>query len=383
MAEDSSADQLSVPEWLNEQFVTDVLKSHEKEPDLKVTKLDYTPGSAKGDNYASDIIRARVEYTTHKGSFSKSLIIKTVLEMFAGSALFKTEIGMYSKVLPKFSRILRENNDTSRLYAECIYYSLEPHQVMIFEDLGELDYAMVRNRMLTHEEICGAYSKLAKFHALSMKIINERPEFVKEFKDGICLVDIPYMSSGMGPFKDFLGRIPGLERYKPHFKKIEVHFIDRLRDIMKEYQTNPQPGYYVLCHGDYHTRNIMVKHNKESGGFEDCMLLDYQGCYVAPLAVDLMYSIYMLMSREQRIGELEILLNYYFSVLRETLRRIGYQGELPDPLAFWKEMNRLKDYGLSLTSAANEETDDKLQDFIEECKSILARFERSGYFENL
>lgn len=58
MAEDSLADQLNVPEWLNEQFVTDVLRSHEKEPDLKVTKLDFTPGSAKGDNYASVIIRA-------------------------------------------------------------------------------------------------------------------------------------------------------------------------------------------------------------------------------------------------------------------------------------------------------------------------------------
>lgn len=39
--------------------------------------------------------------------------------------------------------------------------------------------------------------------------------------------------------------------------------------------------------------------------------------------------------------------------------------------------------GLSLATATNEGTDDKLQDFIEECKSILARFERSGYFQNL
>uniref|UniRef100_B3P6L6 GG11396 n=1 Tax=Drosophila erecta TaxID=7220 RepID=B3P6L6_DROER len=383
MTEDSSADQLSVPEWLSVQFVTEVLSSHENEPDLRVTKLDCTPGSAQGDNYASVIVRALVEYTTQKGSFSKSLIIKTVLEMFAGSALFKTEIGMYRKVLPEFARILREHNDTSRLYADCIYYSLEPRQVMIFEDLSEMGYAMVRNRELTHEEICGAYLKLAKFHALSMKIINERPEFVKEFKDGICLVDIPYMSSGMGSFKDFLGRIPELASYKSHFEKIEVHFKDRLRDIMKEYQTNPQPGYYVLCHGDFHTRNIMVKHKEESGSFEDCMLLDYQGCCLAPLAVDLMYSIYLLMGREQRIGQFETLMNYYFSVLRESLKKIGYHGVLPDPLAFWTEMSRLKYYGLNLASASNEETDEKLRDFIEECKIILARFERSGYFEDL
>ncbi|XP_039494485.1 uncharacterized protein LOC120453723 [Drosophila santomea] len=391
-----AADQWSAPEWLNVQFVTEVLSSYEKEPDLKVTKLDSNPGSAKGDNYASAIIRARVEYTTQKGSFSKSLIIKNGLEMFAESAIFKTEIGMYTKVLPEYARILQENNDTSRLYADCIYYSLEPRQVMIFEDLAEMGYAMVRNRTLTHEEICGAYLKLAKFHALGMKIINERPEFVKEFKDGLCLVDLPFMTSGMGTFKDFLGRIPELKRYKPHFEKIEVDFKDRIRDIMKEYQTNPQPGYYVLCHGDYHMRNLLFKHNEETGSFEDCMQLDYQGCYVTPLAVDLMYSIYMIMDREQRIEQFETLLNYYFSVLRETLKKIGYHGVLPDPIAFWKEMSRGKYYeflfistylpmsvGLSLETASNDETDEKLRDFIEECKVMLARFERSGYFEDL
>ncbi|XP_070072697.1 uncharacterized protein [Drosophila takahashii] len=258
MAEDS----LNLPEWLNVQFITEVLSGHVTEPDLKVTNLDFAPGSVKGDN---------------------------------------------------------------------------------------------------------------------------RPEFLKDFKDGICLVDIPYMSFGMAPFTEFLGRIPELKKYQTHFQKLGLSFIDRLRNVMKEYETNPQPGYYVLCHGDYHTRNVMFKHNKETGCFEDCMLLDYQGSYVAPMAVDLMYSIYMLMDREQRTEKLETLLNYYFSVLLETLRKIGYQGVMPTPLAFWAELKRLKEYeflflstylpmslGLSLGTASNEQNDQKLTEFIEECKILLA-----------
>ncbi|XP_017079998.2 uncharacterized protein LOC108113801 [Drosophila eugracilis] len=394
MAENTT--ELNHPEWLNVQFITEVLNNYKKEIDLKVTHLVITPGSSVGDNYASVMYRARVDYTNPKGTFSKSLIIKTVSEMFAGSSLFKTEIGMYKKVLPEFERILRESGDTSKLYADCVYYSLEPRQVIIFEDLVELGYEMARNRALSHQEISSALSKLAKIHATSMKIINEQPEFLKEFNDGICLVDIPYMNSGAAPFTEFLGQISELKKYQPHFEKIGTSFIGRLKDVMKEYQTNPQPGYYVLCHGDYHTRNVMFKHNKKSGSFEDCMLLDYQGCYVAPLAVDLMYSIYMLMNREQRTGELETLLNYYFFVLLQTLRKIDYQGVMPTPLAFWSEMKRLKDYeflflstylpmsvGLSLGGNYNQETDQKLKDYIEECKIMLARFERSGYFEDL
>jgi len=89
----------------------------------------------------------------------------------------------------------------------------------------------------------------------------------------------------------------------------------------------------------------MFKYNKETGVFEDCMLLDYQGCNVVPMAVDLMYSIYMLMGTEQRCGELETLLNYYFSVLLETLKKIHYQGTMPTPHGFWAEMKRHRYYG--------------------------------------
>ncbi|XP_017123952.1 uncharacterized protein LOC108143890 [Drosophila elegans] len=111
---------------------------------------------------------------------------------------------------------------------------------------------------------------------------------------------------------------------------------------MQEYENNPQPGYYGLCHGDFHTRNMMFKHNKETGCFGDYMLVDFQGCYVAPLALDLIYS-YMMMGQKQRTDNFEISLNCYFSVLLEPLRKIDYLGKLPTPLALWSEMKRLRE----------------------------------------
>ncbi|XP_052846932.1 uncharacterized protein LOC128258939 [Drosophila gunungcola] len=417
MAEGSfHAEELNTPEWLNEQFITKVLSDYEKEPSLKVTNLAFTPASPKGDHYASIMFRARVEYTIQNGNFSKSLIIKTMpveegnkKDMFENSPIFKTEIGMYSKVLPECERILREVGDESKLYVDCIYHSLRPRQIIIFEDLVEMGYLVVRNRWLTQEEICSAYSKLAKIHANSMKMIMERPDFLKDFRHSMydipAFVDGPILNGGMGPFLELLGRIPELTKYQPHFEKIRLHFKDRMREIMLGYKNNPQPGLYVLCHGDYHSRNMMFKHNKETGRLEDCMLLDFQGCIVVPMAVDLMYSIYMLMGPEQRSDELETLLNYYFSTVVETLKKIGYQGEMPTLSGFWSEMKRHRYYEFLLLSTIfpmavglrvysmdleeliyNEETRNKvyqLKETVEETKVMLARFEKSGYFEDL
>ncbi|EDW34160.1 GL22094 [Drosophila persimilis] len=180
--DDFNADELVASEWLNEQFVTEVLSNYEMTPELRINMLTFFPASVRGDHYASVRFRAKVEYTKRRGAgaSTKSLIIKTMpeqeghkKEMFADSYLLKTELGMYSTVLPEFERILRRAGDDTNMHGECIFHSLKPRQVMIFEDLVEIGYFVVRDRAPTFEEIRRAYLKLAKCHAVSMKILNK------------------------------------------------------------------------------------------------------------------------------------------------------------------------------------------------------------------
>ncbi|XP_033244257.1 uncharacterized protein LOC108153890 [Drosophila miranda] len=246
--DDFNTDELVAPEWLNEQFVTEVLSNHE----MRINMLTFSPASAKGDHYASVMFRAKVEYTMRKGAgaSSKSLIIKTMpeqeghkKEMFAESFLFKTEIGMYSTVLPEFERILRQAGDDTNLHGECIFLSLEPRQVMIFKDLVEIGYFM-------------------------------NPDFLKDYTLGLfglrAMMEDPIMTSGMAPFIELLGKVPELNKYKPYFEKIKGNYLQRVRDIMEEHRENQRPdGYYVLSHGDFHLRNMMFKNNDKTGAFED------------------------------------------------------------------------------------------------------------------
>lgn len=177
---DANADELVAPGWLNAQFLEKALSKYENAPDLKVVSVNLSPASAKGDHYASVMFRGNVAYTTQSGDHSKSLIIKTMPEadghkkdMLKDSPLFRTEIGMYTKVLPRFEQILKASGDDSRLGAQCIYHSLEPREVMIFEDLVPLGYTVIRDRDATVEELKGAFTKLAKLHAVSFKTLKE------------------------------------------------------------------------------------------------------------------------------------------------------------------------------------------------------------------
>lgn len=160
------------------------------------------------------------------------------------------------------------------------------------------------------------------------------------------LLDDPFMSGGMKLFLEFLDSVPELSKYKPFFKSIENVYLDRLRDLMLEYRQNPQPNhYYSLCHGDFHLRNMMFKHNKTDGSLEDCHLVDYQVSNLTPISVDVIYSIYMLMGSEDRTNNYKELIDFYFNTFVDTLKKIGYKGELPRSEIFWKQLASHKYYG--------------------------------------
>ncbi|KAM8704336.1 hypothetical protein ACLKA7_008875 [Drosophila subpalustris] len=410
-----NADELEAPNWLNAQFFAEVLGRHENAPELKVIEVKMSPASAKGDHYASIMFRGNITYTTNKGKLSKSLIVKTMpeedghkKEFLGGSNIFETEIGMYTKVLPKFEEILREAGDNTRLYVPCLYHSLKPRKVMIFEDLLPQGYAVIRNREPTKEEVQAALTKLAKWHAVSFQLLNEKPDYLAEFKHG--LLDIPNftndpsVSDGMSSFIAMLDKTPELTQYKPKFQKLENDYLDRLKDVLQEYRENRQPnGYYILSHGDFHLRNLMFKHNPTNGAFEDCMLLDFQISNICPITIDLIYAIYLLMGTEDRRHNYKELIDYYHNRFVETLKKIGFKGDLPSSVELWNQILKHKSFDIFLITTflpmvcamkknnfetaeilTNTESRQKLyflDDFLEECKYLLPRLDEQGYFD--
>ncbi|KAH8330966.1 hypothetical protein KR067_009610 [Drosophila pandora] len=411
---DYNDDELVPPVWLDKVFITEALKDYQAEPELQVIEVIFSPATAKGDHYASIMFRAKVRYSTPRdGEQTTSLIIKTMPEaeghkkdMIGGSPIFETEVGMYVKVLPELERILHQAGDHTKLYVECIYHTMEPHEVLIFKDLVDMGYFVPRDRGITETEIRRAYLKLAKLHAASLKVQSESPQMLKSFSHGLFemphIMKEPFLKTGMVFFVELLGSEPELNKYKTYFESIGENFLERLVVEWKQFRNNPNTDpYTTLCHGDFHLRNMMFKYENES--FEDVMLLDFQISNVFPLTIDLVYSMYMLMEPEFRWNHWEDLINYYYSVFEETLGKIGYKGVMPTRAGLWQRMKQHKYYEFFLLNTflpfmwalKDNSTDfgDILQNeekrrmcsfsegYIKDVKILLARMDNLGYFK--
>ncbi|KAH8312775.1 hypothetical protein KR044_012882, partial [Drosophila immigrans] len=245
-----NSDELEAPQWLNVEFFTDILDHYLKKPELKILGLKLSPASAKGDHYASVMFRAEIEYTTESKKITTIfLIIKTIpdeqghkKEFLDNSHVFPTEISMYTEILPKFEKILREAGDETTLYVPCVYHSLKPRQVMVFEDLVAKGYAIVRNRPASKEELSSALEKLAKWHAVSHKMVKDQPELFKKLQyDVTTLPNIlkeDFMTKAMSVFVEMLENVENLKPFKKYFESMEGKIINRWVDIIREYREN-------------------------------------------------------------------------------------------------------------------------------------------------
>ncbi|XP_060648749.1 uncharacterized protein LOC132786272 [Drosophila nasuta] len=404
-----NADELNPPAWMNEQFFKDILTQYSNDPDIKVLDYNISPATAKGDHYASIMFRANVDYSTQEKTLSKSLIIKTMPEeeghkkdFLDDTHVFPTEIAMYTEILPKFEEILSEAGDETTFCARCIYHSLEPHQVMVLEDLVPHNYEVIRNRPATIEEIKSGMGQLAKWQAVSFKLLKDQTGLLDKMQYDLTtmpnFLDEDIMTTGFPMFLEALKSVESLKKYVKYFEPIKDIVIPRWVKIIREYRENRQEdAYYVLCHGDFHLKNMMFRGT-------DCMLIDFQLSYVGSIINDVLYAVYMILSAEDRRDKLDELIYHYFITFANTLEKIGYQGKKPSLVEFRKQIFDRKYSEIFLISTflpifnhvrngepladlmENEELRRKLyhtKEYLDDLEHLLSRMLHLGYFEQL
>lgn len=349
MSNDYNPDELEALEWLNEQYIWQILSKYENTIELKLIEFEISPASAQGDHYASVMFRIRVEYSTCKGHFTKSLILKTLPEkgkkksMVNESHVFETEIAMYTKVLPMFETILRDADDDTVLCIPCIYYTMEPRQVMVFEDLVPQGYTVIRDRPASMKELKSALEKLAKWHSVSHKLVETQPELFDQLRYDLStlpnFLNQSFLTHALPNFIYMLAEVEGLQKYKKYFEPLRGNLIQKWTDLLGEYRKGPQENsFYVLCHGDFHLRNVMYNQ-------EDCILLDFQLSHVGPMVNDFLYAMYMFFGPEERGEHRDELIRYYLGIFADTSNKIGYQGAVPTFEDFQRQLIDKRHYG--------------------------------------
>uniref|UniRef100_A0A1B0C8D6 CHK kinase-like domain-containing protein n=1 Tax=Lutzomyia longipalpis TaxID=7200 RepID=A0A1B0C8D6_LUTLO len=166
-------DELTPPDFLNEEYFLNILRGVENDKALTITKFEMIPGTKPGDHFASIMFKAIVSYTSRgKVVSGRSLVVKTMpveegikKEMFTEMPIFDREIDMYTKILPEMKRLMESIGDHEELAPRLLFHSTDPF-VLIFEDITKFGYEMHAG-FLDFDNTVKVALKLAKFHALS------------------------------------------------------------------------------------------------------------------------------------------------------------------------------------------------------------------------
>ncbi|XP_075165017.1 uncharacterized protein LOC142237541 [Haematobia irritans] len=416
-------DEVIPPSWINKEFLEKVLTKYERQENIKILKFELSPACMKGDHYSTAMSRCKVEYNLNDNvnKIKKSVIIKTLpsgegmkRDLLLESKVFETEIDMYTKTLPKIEKILAQFGEPTKLSAGIVYHSLEPHKIIILEDLCDLGYEAIRGRFLTEDELKSVFGKLAKLHAVSYMLgQSDDPESVTKYQDGfMCKPPGPVkeiIKNGLNNFIELLLSDDELKTFADKIKDIQDEVQQACSDMFNAYTLSKGLGndILVLNHGDFHIKNLMFKFN-DNEQMVDPLMVDFQGSCYAPSNLDMVYSQFLLLSPDIRLKRHKILYYYFMEFIR-ILKKIEYDGRLPKyselqisnlkyrhftlcmlavfyPLVvplFYKSAEDLKNIN---TNDMIENPDVvalnyKLPFYIEELRTLMPIFLNEGYFD--
>ncbi|KAJ8866922.1 hypothetical protein PR048_032784 [Dryococelus australis] len=329
----------SIPDWLDKQFIEQVLREGEKNDSIQLKHINVRPAALPGDGLCSVIFRITADYYTNKGSdgtiCTKSVIVKalpetgSVRDFLAENEAFSTETEILCRSIPAFHRLLNTSTSERRvcLAPKCYYHADKPHQKLVMEDLCQSGFKMVESTLpldLDHSKL--AISHLGMFHAASVALHRQDPHSLDNF------LLYPHLKSGDSTTKFLQHRLDNIaenlhESHRKYSEKL-CHLGETAFHRLEKVVQRDNDGFNVLNHGDARKNNMMFRYD-EDGHVSDVIFVDFQYAYYGSPAIDLLYFLYSSPSSEVRNNHYEELLECYHSSLLKTLNKLGCGEQCP------------------------------------------------------
>uniref|UniRef100_A0A1Y9H2E8 CHK kinase-like domain-containing protein n=1 Tax=Anopheles dirus TaxID=7168 RepID=A0A1Y9H2E8_9DIPT len=338
----TSSASASVPEWMTKEYFVDAIarKLDLAEDAFTITELDARAATESGDNYASVLYRVRVSVLVNDtGSRTDvSLIVKALPklglseEMIQMMNLFPKEMAMYTKILPGLERLYHERGRTGVAFGpRCLKHSTEPTDVIVLEDLRERQFAMANRRQgLDMEHTRTVLRRLGQFHAASAVLHQQLGSYGELFKEGMFAEKSRAMNEQFqkGQAEFMLKMMEGWSEQDRYYADLMRHFGMDLFDVLVRTTRCDPTKFNVLNHGDMWCNNVMFHYN-ENRDVDDILLIDYQMSFWASPAIDLLYFMFSSVNGDQRLPQMNHMIQYYHENLVESLQFLEYQGKMP------------------------------------------------------
>ncbi|KAL1140736.1 hypothetical protein AAG570_000666 [Ranatra chinensis] len=406
---------------LSETWLETILKRDALERSVsKVISVEKEDVVNKGDNYASDISRLKIETVLGSGRMAtRSLIMKRMpatelrAKQIGEWGLFRKEIKMYNTVLPKMDKFLEsEDYSGDTLWGRCLY--TRPYDLIILEDLKDLGFKMAdRQESLDMNHALLVMKSLGRYHALSATLEDRGELDVEDFKETIFTTNDDKMKQYLGQVLTvFAGVVDTTwgEEWKISASKIKSLVANSMDSVRRMY--DEKCDFPVLNHGDCWVNNMMFKYDNDTNNPSGIRFIDFQLAYYNSYAFDLTYFLTSSVRPEIRDEDYGPLLQEYHTSLTWHLKRFGYAGDnVPSLEDVKEELKRKSLYALVLACmmlnflfAEPEEVPD-LEELLKEfmktndipanmktmfskeftraAKSIVSLCQRQGAFDNL
>lgn len=109
--------------WINKSLFEKLIRKQHENDEITVEHFSLAPALMKGENYASQMIRAEVKYVIDKNVMEKiNFVIKAQIinapECFGQNDLFSREIAVFQNVIPRAEALLKKIGDDTKFSAK-------------------------------------------------------------------------------------------------------------------------------------------------------------------------------------------------------------------------------------------------------------------------
>lgn len=313
------------PDYISKDLFEKSLRNGFKDSSIVINDYEISMGSSAGDNYCSDIYRAKISYTkSGESNNTISLIIKAMPFVESRSPamndleVFDKEVRMYTDTLPKISDIL----DGEYVCARFFYAVKEPVQLVVFEDLKVLGFQMADRQAGIDEAHCElVLSKLGRFHAASIVLSEREKHHMDQFYFGLFkpngkVADLKkaVFEKGLLSCIEQVKTWPGYDTIAEKMDILSENFIQKIT----KHCNNSPATIKVLNHGDLWVNNFLFKY--EEGKPVDVVFVDYQLSYFTSPGLDITYFLSTSPTNEVRENKIDELIETYYNNFSKILK---------------------------------------------------------------
>lgn len=270
---DSSDNQIASPEFLTSLYFQGILQKFNGDETLKVNSIKLTLCTEGCASALSLVYRVEVFASQNDGLKHGNFVVEITREKLCNDHnIFKKELKLFQKVLPKLRNILKSVGDSENVFPKAIAVDRN-EGVLVLEDLVQRKFAWLDLSIrLDSNHIKLSLKNLAKFHAASMVLMEKDPKTLEKFDIGMFFQKAPVVKSRFCNNIDALAaEVSSWKGFEDYATKLKTMKTDLMQNSYKAFDNEPG-DVKVLVHGNFCKNNMMFKYDK-SGVPDDAMIV--------------------------------------------------------------------------------------------------------------